>query len=364
MSIKEKMSKNDKFGYTQKLDILNFHHFTRFLSHFSTFTLMLNEEATVNEKEEEVIAHLLAYELSCTFGERIMFPSIKNEFLLKVQEVCKHNFLIPNVTPNKIRSIAYGNFHELHKQPSSFVYSKYNSSEFKSIASQLTRRLKLDSENAKGYLQAYIESPGVLSIVYKIARLLLVKNSHICLVGPPRMHAREYLQLACLVYPDTDLFEPEVKPNNDIVAFKNSFKSAILKTVRQNKDMVFHFDKSHINDQVYLDCISNYINMFDRDSIDMFDQELCDKLIQAQKEYMNELSEEFPDAKNLKKAVGHGNPRNTNKELYSYEHGLKGNKELTGSEYYTLATGILAKKFHVVISVNGLQEYNDLNKYH
>lgn len=87
MSIKEKMSKNDKFGYTQRLDILNFHHFVRFLSHFSTFTLMLNEEATINEKEEEVIAHLLAFELSCTFGDRMMFPSVKNEFLLKIQEV-------------------------------------------------------------------------------------------------------------------------------------------------------------------------------------------------------------------------------------------------------------------------------------
>ena len=48
---------------------------------------MLNEDSVTNEKEEEVIAQLLAYELSNIFGDRIMFPSVKTEFLSKIQEV-------------------------------------------------------------------------------------------------------------------------------------------------------------------------------------------------------------------------------------------------------------------------------------
>jgi hypothetical protein len=148
MSIKEKLQKNDDFSNSQNLKIYNFNNFVKFLYNFSTFTLMINEDAASAEKEEEVIAQMLAYELSCTFGDRIMFPSIRNEFLTRVQEVCKHNFLIPTITPEKIESLAYGNFHEIHKQPSSFVYKKYTKDNFKEMASQLNKSLKLESDKS------------------------------------------------------------------------------------------------------------------------------------------------------------------------------------------------------------------------
>mmetsp|Transcript_14686 Transcript_14686/g.16969 ORF Transcript_14686/g.16969 Transcript_14686/m.16969 type:complete len:186 (+) Transcript_14686:1889-2446(+) len=64
MSIKEKLLKNDRFSESQKLKVFNFHHFVRLLSNLSTFTLMLDEEKNANEKEEETIAQLLAFELS------------------------------------------------------------------------------------------------------------------------------------------------------------------------------------------------------------------------------------------------------------------------------------------------------------
>lgn len=148
MSIKEKMQKEEEFSNTQNLKIYNFHNFTKFLYNFSSFTLMMNDDATVGEKEEVVIAQMLAFELSCTFGDRIMFPTVKNNFLHKIQEVCKHNFLIPSISPSKIKSLVYGNFHEFKKQPSSFVYKKYSSEDFKGMAKDLTKRLKLNTEKS------------------------------------------------------------------------------------------------------------------------------------------------------------------------------------------------------------------------
>ena len=148
MSIREKMQKEEEFSSTQILKISNFHNFVKFLYNFSSFTLMMNEDATVGEKEEVVIAQMLAFELSSTFGDRIMFPTTKNDFLLKIQEVCKHNFLIPSISPSKIKSFVYGNFHELHKQPSSFVYKKYSTGEFKGMAKEISKGLKLDTEKS------------------------------------------------------------------------------------------------------------------------------------------------------------------------------------------------------------------------
>jgi len=44
MSIKEKISKNEKFSESLRLKKFSLHHFVRLLSNFSIFTLMLDEE--------------------------------------------------------------------------------------------------------------------------------------------------------------------------------------------------------------------------------------------------------------------------------------------------------------------------------
>ena len=366
MSIKGKMQKEDEFSSAQNLKLYNFHNFVRFLYNFSTFTLLLNDDATAKDKEEVVIAQMLAFELSNTFGDKIMFPSVKNEFMLKVQEVWKHNFLIPNISPPLIKSLVYGNFHELQKQPSSFVYKKYSSEEFKSMAKELSKGLKLDSEKSWGYLQAYLESPGVLRHVYKISRLLVTKNSHIILVGPPRACGREILQLATLIYPDTFLYEPEVKISDDIIGFKESFRSAMIQAVKTDKDIVFYYDTNHIDDPVYVNYMSNFMKLFDRDSIETFDREFCDQLISAQKEYMELQIVQFPNSKNLKlkkpvQKVGAGSSHGLSKDIYSFENGKRA--ELSEAEYYSLALAKISGRFHIVIQSSGIRDYKELNRY-
>jgi hypothetical protein len=64
MSVKEKLMRNDHFTETQVLHITNFHHFCRILSNFINFTLMLENEGHETDKEEDIIAEMLAYELS------------------------------------------------------------------------------------------------------------------------------------------------------------------------------------------------------------------------------------------------------------------------------------------------------------
>lgn len=212
-----------------------------------------------------------------------MSPSARNDFLSKIQEVCKHNFLIQSVTPEKEKQIAYGNFHDLLKPNAKFIYSKQTAEDFKGVISQLIIKLKLDSEKSTNYLRAYLESPGFVRLVYKIARLFVVRNSHIWLVGPPKTSARELVQLACLVYPSTILFEPEVRIMHDIVKFRSSFKSAMLLTVLHDRDVVFLYDSNHWDDQTYVDYMSIYMTLFDKDSIEIFDQQLWNDLVEAQR---------------------------------------------------------------------------------
>jgi hypothetical protein len=93
------------------------------------------------------------------------------------------------------------------------------------------------------------------------------------MVGLPRMCGRELLQLATLVYPGTILHEPEVKMSRDIIAFKKDFKAAMLLTIRANENVMFLYDTNHTDDPVYVDYLANYIRLFDKDSIEMFDKE-------------------------------------------------------------------------------------------
>ena len=140
------------------------------------------------------------------------------------------------------------------------------------MAKDISKKLKLDAEKSCGYLQAYLESPGILRHVYKISRLIVIKNTHILLVGPPRACGREILQLSTLIYPETVLFEPEVKIQNDIISFKNSFRDAMLQVIETDKDILFLYDTNHLDDPVYVDYIYNYIDLFERDSIEIFDK--------------------------------------------------------------------------------------------
>ena len=47
----------------------------------------------------------------------------------------------------------------------------------------------------------------------------------------------------------------------------------MLKAVLSDKDILFFYDTNHIDDPVYIDYIYNYLSLFDRDSIEMFDKE-------------------------------------------------------------------------------------------
>jgi hypothetical protein len=72
---------------------------------------------------------------------------------------------------------------------------------------------------------------------------------------------------------------------------------------------------------------------------------------------MEGKTKKFPNAKNLKAGLSGGQ-----KEVYNYDHGK--NKELTASEYYTMAISTLTSKFHIVIHASGLQDYRNINRYH
>lgn len=360
MSIKDKMSRNDAFSEFQILPIFNFHHFVRLCNNFSTFSMMLDEQNPDNEKEEGIIAKLLAFELSNIFGDRIMNPQLRNEFLTRIQEVCKHNFLVSDVTADKINELCYGNFHELYKQPSNFVYTKNKPEDFPEIINQIKKKFKADLKSKNliinSYLEVFLEIPGALRQIYKIARLIKAKNSHICLIGPPGAGTREYLQLACLISSTNNqtaiLFEPNVRYSVDVIKFRNDFRKAMVLAVKTKNEVSFLIDDTHIDDIIYFDYVANFLTLFDNDSIELFDHEFCQELIKTQRQVNDE------EIESLSKGGMKGNLKmfkSTTSGFDTADPSLK-NKQ-NDKELYIMAINTIIDKFHVVINFSSINKY-------
>lgn len=90
MSLFDKVKRSDHFSNSSFLKLQNFHFYARFCSNMATFTL-LNDDVDGDQqfkardkslpREEDICADLMVYEMARTFGDRIMMPSVRQQFL-------------------------------------------------------------------------------------------------------------------------------------------------------------------------------------------------------------------------------------------------------------------------------------------
>ena len=63
-------------------------------------------------REEDAIADIFCYEAMRTFGDRIMRPGFRTEFMTKLSEICQKEFLCDkSYSPSYIEGLVMGNYH-------------------------------------------------------------------------------------------------------------------------------------------------------------------------------------------------------------------------------------------------------------
>lgn len=96
MALIDKLKRQEYFHNSSFLRLTNFHIFSRFCANLANYTLISDEPSEIILKgfrEEDAAANMMIYEISRSFGDRIMLPTHRNAFMLRVLDSCKQEFV-------------------------------------------------------------------------------------------------------------------------------------------------------------------------------------------------------------------------------------------------------------------------------
>ena len=125
-------------------------------------------------------------------------------------------------------------------------------------------------------MNAFIESPEAISVIFKISRCLHLPNSHILLLGSPGSGKREYLQLSAILN-NLIIIEPDIKKFGDRSGFRQSLRAALKAAVMKKDKLIFL-----VSDEIHQDLLyQDYLNFYEFEM--MQDEEFMNSLIQIYK---------------------------------------------------------------------------------
>jgi hypothetical protein len=121
ISLCEKMKRNDSFFNSSFSKLVKFQYVAKFCQNI-VFNSQNTEASDVlgiepgmqskPRREEDAIADIFCYEAMRCFGDRIMRPSFRTEFMGKLSEICQKEFLCDkNYSPSYIENLTLGNYH-------------------------------------------------------------------------------------------------------------------------------------------------------------------------------------------------------------------------------------------------------------
>lgn len=108
--------RSDTSSYSSFSRINKFQYVAKFCQNI-VFNCMSTDATDVNgnskKREEDAIADIFCYEAMRTFGDRIMRPGFRTEFIGKLSDICQKEFLCDKTiySPSYIENLILGNYH-------------------------------------------------------------------------------------------------------------------------------------------------------------------------------------------------------------------------------------------------------------
>lgn len=131
-------------------------------------------EAMLNSskrREEDAIADIFCYEAMRTFGDRIMRPGFRTEFIGRLSEICQKEFLCDKTySASYIETLVVGNYHT--RDPKEQVKLVNISSQNQRLAATSVILEKLGSLSGNQMLQSLLDVPTGLNDLYRLSRVL------------------------------------------------------------------------------------------------------------------------------------------------------------------------------------------------
>jgi hypothetical protein len=140
-------------------------------------------ERAKGRKEEEAMAEIFCYEAMRTFGDRIMRPKARVNFLNKLDEICKKEFRWDRdrYDAKFLESLVMGNYHDKPAESHIKMVSLTNEEDIENAKDLIHTKITNNSGNQM--LSLILDSPSGLGDLYRVSRTIFKEQQHVVLVG-------------------------------------------------------------------------------------------------------------------------------------------------------------------------------------
>lgn len=294
VSLCDKMKRNDSFFNSSFSKLIKFQYVAKFCQNIVQNS-MHTEASDVfgnsdpKRREEDAIADIFCYEAMRCFGDRIMRPGFRTEFLGKLAEICQKEFLCSkNYSASYIENLILGNYHS--RDPKEPMKMTNVSAPHQRIEATQAILEKCNSLSGNQLLQSLLDSPTGLNDLYRISRILFKEKQHLTLIGLSGTSKHELIQLCTLINQNV-CFEIDTPCYGKPVQFANAFKTALVAAAKlSHVPVIILINDTQLRDPVYFDYIFNFMQNYAHfEEFMLFDKDLCDRFAAAEANYIKKL---------------------------------------------------------------------------
>jgi hypothetical protein len=195
VSLAEKMRRNETmFGYSHYSKLHKFHFISNFCSNLVTTSVNTEKDDVFNRRnesyelmrsdrrEEDALADLFCYEAMRTFGDRIMRPSTRNDFMTKLSDICIREFLCnKQYSPAYIDQLVLGNYH-IREARAMIKLTNMTNPRLKNHAVRLIQE-KCKMFTGNQLLHFIVDIPSGLNDLFKVSKMFFKEGKSSVLIG-------------------------------------------------------------------------------------------------------------------------------------------------------------------------------------
>ena len=305
----KQMKRNEGAFATSSLSKLHrFQYIAKFCSNVVTSSVNTEKEDVFcyppgqasSRREEDALADIFCYEAMRCFGDRIMRPKPRSDFIAKLADICQKEFLCDSryYTSEYIGSLVLGNYHVREAKAHVKLMNLTLFSGLARVPEQdggggvrlvtvKQKSVKVVQEKTRTFtgnqlLQTLLDMPTGLNDLFRISRIYFKDGQNLAIVGLAGSGKHELLQLSAILN-DVIILEVNVPCFGQPLKFVKAFKDALKTVAKVNQPTVLQISETQLRDPVYFDYVYTYLSSIVRmDECVLFDEEFKSELAEIE----------------------------------------------------------------------------------
>jgi len=239
-------------------------------------------------REEDALADIFCYQAMRCFGDRMMRPKARADFINKLSDICLKEFLCASFyNAQYIDSLVLGNYAVLEAKQHVKLCNVYGGVYRVNTVQQIQKKVQQFSGNQ--LLLTLLDIPTGLADLYRISRIYFKEGQHLVIVGLAGSGKHELVQLSAILN-DVMVLELNVPCFGQPLKFVKAFKDALKSVAQLNQHAVLQLSETQLRDPIYFDYVYTFMSSIVRlDEFVLFDEEFKGELAQIEAAHIRKL---------------------------------------------------------------------------